>query len=43
MNGHRPSKGYRTRLIGLVTCYGRRVGDPRAPASNFLGDARTLD
>ena len=30
-----PLEGNRTRLTGLVTCYGRRVGDPRAPASSF--------
>src|SRR3990170_2472062 len=37
-----PSSGYRTRLTGLVTCYGRRVGDPRAPASNFSSHLMSL-
>src|SRR3972149_4884854 len=37
-----PSAGYRPRLTGLVTCYGRRVGDPRAPASNFSSHLMSL-
>ena len=41
MNGHHLAKaGNRTRLTGLVTCYGRREGKPLAPASNFLPSIR---
>ena len=32
----RRKAGYRTRLTGLVTCYGRRGGEALPPASNFL-------